>query len=163
VNLRNRAHAIVAFADIPDGGAEGVLLAHGGRFGGYSLFVAEGRLHFAHRYGDGTLYQVSADRPVPTGPVRLGLEFATSGLHQGVATLFLDDQPVGTGPIPRTVPVQYSITGEGLCCGYDDGSAVADYPAPFDFTGTLHKVVVNVSGRPFVDVAMEIERAFRTQ
>lgn len=163
VNLRNRAHTIVAFTEIPESGAEGVLLAHGGRFGGYALFVADGHLHFAHRHGDGTLYQVSSSRRVPTGAVRLGMEFVTSGLHQGVSTLYFDDEAVGTGPIERTVPVQYSITGEGLCCGYDDRSGVAEYAAPFEFTGTIDKVVVNVSGRPFVDVALEIERAFITQ
>jgi arylsulfatase len=59
---------------------------------------------------------------------------------------------VGEGEIPRTVPNMFDLTAEGLCCGYDSGVPVTDdYTAPFRFTGTIKRVVVDLDGAPHVD------------
>ena len=65
---------------------------------------------------------------------------------------------------PRTTPFRFALAGEGLCCGYDDGTPVSDvYEAPFAFTGTIHEVVIDVSGTPVVDLVAELRRAWMTQ
>jgi hypothetical protein len=47
-----------------------------------------------------------------------------------------------------TVPIRYSLFGDDLCCGYDGGTPVSrDYAADFRFTGTIRRVVVDVSPR----------------
>ena len=168
VNVKMRAHVIVAEVDLPDvaageAPAEGVLLCHGGRFGGWSVYVQDGRLHWAHRHVDGELLVVAADEDVPAGPTRLGVEFTPGRGTGGTVRLFHGDRPVGEGEVRKTTPVNYSLTGEGLCCGWDDASPVADYEAPFRFTGTLHRVVVSVRGAPYVDEAGEIARLLAAQ
>ena len=50
VNVKNRSHTITAYVEIPEGGAEGVLLAHGSWFAGYALYVQDGRLHYVHNF-----------------------------------------------------------------------------------------------------------------
>ncbi|RZL75442.1 MAG: arylsulfatase, partial [Rhodococcus sp. (in: high G+C Gram-positive bacteria)] len=80
------------------------------------------------------------------------------GTAHGVLTLYYGDRKVGEGRI-KTQPGKFSIAGEGLCAGRDTGEPVTDdYPgtAPWAFTGgTLNRVVVDVSGEPYVDLERE--------
>lgn len=143
VSLKNRSHAIVAEVEIPAGGAEGVLLAHGSWFAGYSLYVKGGRLVYVHNYLGLDEYRVVSAEPVPAGKVRLGFAFTRTGLHRGIGALYFDDRKVGEAEIPRTIPAVIETSGEGLCCGYDSGVPVtADYVSPFRFTGRIAQVVV---------------------
>ncbi|MBE9012984.1 hypothetical protein IQ250_22550, partial [Pseudanabaenaceae cyanobacterium LEGE 13415] len=62
---------------------------------------------------------------------------------------------------PQTVPYTWSLTGEGLCCGYDSETAVSDlYQSPFPFTGTLKRVTVSVEGFPLADPDKAVELGF---
>jgi arylsulfatase len=71
---------------------------------------------------------------------------------------------VGDGLIDRITPVRHSITGGGVTCGWEQGPAVAPgYTAPFPFTGTLRKVVVDVTGAPYRDLAAEFEAIMSEQ
>lgn len=71
---------------------------------------------------------------------------------------------MGEVEIARFTPVRFSITGDGLSCGYHPGLPVCrDYQAPFRFTGTIHRVVVEVEGPPFVDPGGEAEIAIKSQ
>ena len=63
----NRPHAITADVEIPAGGAEGVLLCQGSNVGGWSFYVKDGKLHYAHNYVGRAIYQVSAPDPLPAG------------------------------------------------------------------------------------------------
>jgi arylsulfatase len=147
VNVKNRSHTIAAEVEIPAGGAEGVLLAHGSWFAGYSLYVKDRRLHYVHNYLGFEEYRVSSIEEVPEGPCTLRMRFSRTGEHAGVAALYVGDRKVGEGPIPRTVPAVIETSGEGLCCGYDSGLPVTDrYRAPFRFTGRIAQVVVEVDG-----------------
>jgi arylsulfatase len=66
--------------------------------------------------------------------------------------------------IEKFTPTRFSITGEGLCCGYDAGMPVcADYRTPFRFTGSIHRVVVEVEGPVYVDPRGEAELSIRAQ
>jgi arylsulfatase len=71
---------------------------------------------------------------------------------------------VGEGEIPRTIPAVIETSGEGLCCGYDSGLPVTEaYRAPFRFTGTIKRVVVEVDGPAHGDPEAELRAAFTSQ
>jgi len=164
VNLKDRSHTITAEVVVPTGGAEGVLLAHGSWFGGYALYVQEGRLQYVHNYLGLEEYRISSDVAVPSGPVTLRFQFRRTGEHRGTGTLYVGDQQVGEGEIPRTVPAVIETSGEGLCCGYDSGLPVtAEYRAPFRFEGTIKRVVVEVDGPEQADHEAEVRAALTTQ
>jgi len=166
VNVRNRSYAIVADVTIDTKEAGGVLFAHGCRFGGHALYIKDGKLKYDYNYvGEEDQYVVS-EKPIPTGRVRLSARFEKKGDKQpttGTLSLYIDQEKVGEGKI-KTQPGKFSLAGEGLNIGRDGGEPVtADYPgdAPWAFTGgTIHKVIVNVSGAPFVDVEKELIAAF---
>lgn len=149
----NRPHSIEAKVRIPAGGAEGVLLAHGGIAGGYSLFVKDRRLHYVHNYCGLEELSVSSNDEVSEGEVTLRYEFEPTGQPDvrhgkgapGHARLYIDGSLVGNADFHLTTPITFGI--EGLSCGYDFGEGVSRrYRAPFPFTGTIHSVTVDLSG-----------------
>jgi arylsulfatase len=167
VNVRNRSYGIAADVTIETPEAGGVLFAHGCRFGGHALYVKDGKLKYDYNYvGIEDQYVVST-KQVPTGDVRLSASFVKDDSDKtpttGTLTLYFDKEPVGSAKI-KTQPGKFSLAGEGLNVGLDRGEPVTtDYPgdAPWPFTGgTLHKVVINVSGEPFVDREKEVAAAF---
>ncbi len=164
VNVRNRSHYITATAHIPDAGAEGVLLAHGSYFGGYSFCIKDRRLTYYYNFLGLDEYKIVSDIEVPAGDVRLGYEFTKTERFQGVGALYINGNKVGERELPRTIPFRISLAGEGLCCGWDSGLPVThEYEAPFTFTGTIHEVVVDVTGEPFRDPAAEQRIAMAEQ
>lgn len=101
---------------------------------------------------------------MPAGKATLRFEFAKTGENRGSGALYINDKKVGEGEIPHTVPIAYSLCGEGLCCGYGGGVPVTDdYRPPFTFTGRLYKVVVDVIGKKHRDEAMETSMAMSRQ
>jgi len=161
--LLNRPHSITADVDIPAGGAEGVLLCQGTRVGGWSLYIKDGRLHYAHNYVARAIYRVASAEPVPAGRHELRFEFEPTGKPDiahgkgspGLAQLYVDKTLVGQAELPVTTPIVF--TPGGLSCGANPGSAVVpDYQAPFRFTGTLHSVTVDLSGDLITDTEAEI-------
>ncbi len=163
-NLKGRPHYITAEVEIPAGGAEGVLVAHGAYFGGYALYVRGGRLHYVHNYVGVEEYTISSDREVPAGRVTLGFEFKAAAGFRGTGTLYVNGEKAGEGEIPRTVPLRISLAGEGFCVGYDGGLPVSQtYASPFTFTGTLRRLVVDVSGTPYRDPEAEERIAMAEQ
>jgi arylsulfatase len=164
-DVKGRSHTIVADVQIPDGGAEGVLLAMGSILGGYSLFVQDGHLHYVHNYLGREEHALSSERRVTPGRHELGFAFESQGRFKGgSARLTIDGETVGTGVIPHFTPVRFSITDAGLTCGEDGGSAVTHrYRAPFTFTGTVRRVVVEAEGEPVIDPDAAVESKLRTQ
>ncbi|MBA2449325.1 MAG: arylsulfatase [Chloroflexi bacterium] len=145
-DITDRSYTITADVELPEGGAEGVLLASGSRFGGYVLYVKDGRLFYEYAYSDETRYLIDSDDvAVPTGrPTTLRFEFTKTGPRRGHGALFIDGRRVGSGDLPKTWPI-VGLTG-GLLCGRDGGSPVSDvYALPFAFTGTLHRVVIELA------------------
>jgi arylsulfatase A-like enzyme len=166
----NRPHAITADADIPAGGAEGVLLCQGSNMGGWSFYVQNGRLHYAHNYVRRATYTVSSPDTLPAGRHQLRFEFEPTGKPDiasgegapGHAQLYVDGQLVGQAEFPVTIPV--IINPGGLTCGANPGTAITpDYRAPFPFTGTLHTVTIDVSGDLITDTDAEMRMAMARQ
>ncbi len=159
----NRPHSITADVEIPDGGAEGVLLAQGSAAGGYSFFIKDGKLRYVHNYVGRALYKVESEGPVPAGKHELRFEFEPTGkpdMEQGkgapgMLQLYVDGTMVGNAEAETTTP--FIFNPAALTCGANLGSPVTDdYTSPFKFTGTLHTVKVDVSGELIHDPAAEL-------
>lgn len=160
--IRNRSHLIQAEVEIPEGGAEGVLVAHGGRFAGYALYIQDDRLIYDHNFLGIEHYVVASAIDVPTGPSTLAFHFEKTGEHQGIGRLFINGRKVGELNIARMVPVNYGP--EGLEIGRDAVTPVSEsYTSPFTFTGLLKKVIVFVDGEPHLDPKGDFRTAMAEQ
>jgi hypothetical protein len=163
-NLRNRPYTIGALVDLARPGAQGVLFAHGSRFGGHALYVKDNRLHYVYNFVGIVEQRIDATEDLPTGD---GLILAASfdktgeepaGVAVGTLTLWHGDTKVGEGTI-KTQPGKFAIAGEGMCIGRDSGEPVTDdYPGeePWAFSGgVIRRVAVDVSGDVYVDLERE--------
>jgi arylsulfatase A-like enzyme len=166
VNVRNRNYGISADVTIETPEAAGVLFAHGCRFGGHALYIKDGKLKYDYNYVGMIDQYVESTKPVPSGRCRLSASFEKEGDAMpttGTLSLYFNQEKVGEAKI-KTQPGKFSLAGEGLNIGRDGGEPVtSDYPgdAPWAFVGgTIHKVIVNVSGEPFVDREKEVAAAF---
>jgi len=164
VNTCNRSFTIGALVDIPGPGAEGVLFAHGARFGGHALYIKDDRLHYVNSFIGMVEQKIDATESIPTGENQiLSASFAKEGedlpgVAAGTLSLYYGDRKVGEGRI-KTQPGKFGLGGEGLCVGKDTGAPVTDdYPGehPFFFTGgTIKRLAVNVSGEPYLNIERE--------
>ena len=168
--LLNRSHSITASVEIPESGAEGVLFCQGSAAGGFSLYVKDGRLHYVHNYVSRDLFSVSSPDPLPVGPHELRFEFEPTGppdmAHgKGVPAklqLYVDGSLVASADAPHTTP--FAFNPGAVSCGHNPGSPITPaYSSPFKFTGTLRKVVVDVSGDLIVDSDAELRMAMARQ
>ncbi len=171
VKVLNRAHSFTAEVEIPKGGAEGVLLCHGGNAGGYSFFVKDGKLHYVHNYVGAEEYHVESSTSVPEGPCELRFEFDPTGQPDiakgkgapGRAQLYINSKLVAQADLAVTVPLLLALGG-GLVCGRNPGSPVSRlYRPPFAFTGKIVKVTVDVSGKMIQDTAEEMKAFAKAQ
>jgi arylsulfatase len=135
------AHARVGASD------EGVLLAHGDATCGYSLFVRDGRLVYDMNVGGRHATTVS-DRQIPAGARQLGVAVRNAG-DRRIIRLLIDGKAAGSGETP--LGFHNFISWSGLDIGRDRGSPVADYAAPFAFSGRLEKVVVTMDAEQALD------------
>jgi hypothetical protein len=168
--LLNRPHTITVLADIPDGG-EGVLVSQGGVDGGFSLYIKDGKLRYTYNYVADQYFHIESDSQVPTGNHAFSFEFQPTGKPEplkgkgapGKGLLFVDGKPVGSGDLPVTIPLTMGLAS-GISIGLDGGAPVTDvYRAPFAFTGTIDRVVYDVSGEHVVDHEAEIRVALARQ
>ncbi len=162
VNIRNRSYAIRAEVEIPASGAEGVVFAQGSRFGGHAIYVKDGKLHYIYNWLGDIKQQVVSNKSVPIGASTLSAIFTKEGenpphVANGTLAIYINDEKVGESRI-RTQPGKFSIAGEGLNVGRDGGEPVTgDYPGeyPWPFTGTINRVVVDVSEQGGIDLEVE--------
>ena len=160
----NRAHAVVAQLSIPEGGAEGVLISHGNRHGGYAVFVAEGHLTYVHNYLGLRNFTVRSDQPLPSGEYEVRMEFKPTGgpnFFEGRGSpaevrLFVDGEQVGFGELPYTVPNLFAT--KGVSCGYAAFDTIdpSAYEPPFAFTGTIRALEVDLNGEAVTNPVAEI-------
>jgi arylsulfatase len=158
VNVHNRSYVIGAQVDIPAPGAQGVIFAHGARFGGHTLYIKDNRLHYVNSFVGMFEQKVVATEDLPTGEnLILSASFDKDGedppgVATGILSLYHGDRKVGEARI-KVQPGYFELAGEGLCVGRDSEDAVTDdYPGerPHRFTGgTIKRVAVDVSGEPY--------------
>jgi arylsulfatase A-like enzyme len=168
--ILNRPHTITALVNI-ENGAEGVLVSQGGVDGGFSLYMKDHKLHYAYNYVADQRFEIVSDKEVPEGRHALSFEFEPTGKAEplkgkgapGKVTLLLDGKPIGKGELPVTIPLAMGLAA-GVSVGSDSGAPVTEeYAPPFAFTGSIEKVVYDVSGRHVVDHEAEIRMALARQ
>src|SRR5690606_21206834 len=147
--ILNKSWSITAEIEVPDSGAEGMIITHGGLVGGYGLYVQNGKPSFVYN-------NLALERPtltgkdvLPKGKVKLVLDFKYEGKEKemgkaATVTMLVNGTKVAQQRLERTIPLQISL-GEGLDVGMDAGSAVDfNYKLPFAFTGKIEKVTVDL-------------------
>ena len=149
INVKNRSSSIAAEIEIPQGGASGVILAQGGRFGGWSLYLTEGKPSYTYNWIGLARYTVAAQDPVPAGKATITVDFAYDGGGRGKGgsvTLSVNGRKVAEGRVDRTNAFLFS-TDEGADVGMDEDTPVAEVyqaGAKSRFTGTINKVTIEV-------------------
>lgn len=164
VNIRGRSYKILANVEITKE-ASGVLFAHGSRFGGHSLFIKDSKLYYVYNFLGISPEQVfESSIKLKPGKYTLGVEFiresaGDKGESFGTTKLYIDEQLVAEGPM-RTQPAKFTLSGDGLCVGYDSGDGVSEfYPSPSRFSGgKIGFVGVTVEGTPYIDLEAEAKR-----
>jgi len=142
----NHSHTITAFVDIPQSGADGVLLADGAEGGGFTLFLKDGKPTYTYNFFQRTVTTIAAPSPLAPGPAKIVLKFAYDGGGTGkgaMATLEVNDRTVAEARIPETVPVAFSFE-DTFDVGQDTASPVGDYKSPFPFTGVIHRIDLDI-------------------
>jgi arylsulfatase len=149
INVKNRSSTITAEVEIPQGGANGVILAQGGRFGGWSLYVTDGKPAYTYNWVGLQRYTVASESALSAGKATIKLDFAYDGGGRGKggkAMLFVNDRKVAEGRIDNTHANVFS-GDEGADVGMDDDTPVTEtYQAGVRsrFTGTIEKVTIEV-------------------
>jgi arylsulfatase len=132
LDIKNKSWAVTASVEVPAAGAQGVIIAQGGRFGGWSLYVNDGRARFHYNLLGIRSFSVDATEPVPTGPVQVRMEFDYDGDGMGKGgdvTLYYDGKDVGSGRVDQTQPLIFSAD-ETTDVGRETGTTVSpDYTA----------------------------------
>lgn len=166
VNLRGRSYKIVADVEITDTDCSGVIFAHGSRFGGHSLFMKDKKLHYVYNFLGIKPEQKFVSLELKPGKYVLGMEFIreSAGKHHeslGKTRLYVNDKVVVEGPM-KTQPGKFTLSGDGLCIGFDSGDAVSkDYKTPGEFKGgTILGVGVTIEKTQYLDLEKEAAGAF---
>jgi len=147
INIKNRSHTIIADVEIPKGGANGVILAQAGRFGGWSFYLKDGKPTYTYNWLGLQRYTVAAKQTLPAGKATIRFEFAYDGGgvgKGGTGTLFVNGKNVATGRIEHTQCCGFSAD-EGADVGADEGTPVTEaYKVPFKFTGIIDQVTIEL-------------------
>jgi len=168
VEIRGQSFSVLAEVTIDTTGAEGVLFKQGAGHGGHVLFIQDGRLHYVYNFMGEEEQRLSAPDPIPLGSHVFGVRYQLTGTVEGSHTpigdvsLFVDGDAVATMSGVRAHPGSFGLAGGGVAVGRNGGQPVSSsYKAPYDFTGgTIAKVVVDISGTPYVDVERDLAKAF---
>jgi arylsulfatase A-like enzyme len=146
INLKNASHTITADVDMPDK-ANGVIIAQAGRFGGWSLYLKDGKPTYTYNWLGLQRYTIAAKQALPAGKCSLRFEFAYDGGgigKGGVGTILFNGKTVATGRIDRTQCCVFSAD-EGADVGADEGTPVTEaYKVPFKFTGKIAAVTIEL-------------------
>ena len=149
ISTKNVSHSITAEVEIPKGGAKGVILAQAGRFGGWSLYLKDGKPSYTYNFLGLQRFTVAAKQPVAAGKVTIRFEFAYDGGglgKGGKGTLFVNGNKVAEGRIDRTQAMIFSAD-EGADVGEDGETPVVEtygIAAPYKFTGKIARVTVDI-------------------
>jgi arylsulfatase len=148
VNIKNKSHAITAQIDVPATDASGVIVAQGGAFGGWSVYIKDRRPAYCYNLFGLRQVKVYADTEIPAGEHQVRAEFAYDGgglAKGGTVTLYLDGKPVGQGRVDGTEPMIFS-GDETTDVGSDTATPVSDDYGPKDsaFTGRIRWIQIDL-------------------
>lgn len=148
VSIKNKSWSVTAEIEVPEGGASGVLIAQGGRFGGWALHLVDGALRFTYNVLGIRHFTTTSEAVVPAGAhqVRMELAYDGGGLGKGGdVTLCCDGTVVGTGRVEATQAMIFSAD-ETTDIGHESGTTVSpDYTAATSrFSGRIHWVQIDL-------------------
>jgi arylsulfatase len=148
VVIKNKSHSITAQLIVPDGSADGVIVAQGGAFGGFSLYAQEGRPAYCYNLFGLQRFKVSGVQAIPAGEHQVRMEFAYDGGglgKGGTVTLYVDGAKAGEGRVEATVPMLFSAD-ETTDVGRDGGTPVSDDygPKTSAFSGRVRWVQIDL-------------------
>jgi len=146
INLKGRSYKITSDIEVPQSGAEGVVIAQAGRFGGWSIYMKAGRIHHVYNFGGMQWTTVSSAAALARGRHTVTYEFVYDGGQPGsggISKLSVDGGPSVEARVPKTIPFIFSAD-EGVDVGLDAETPVTDAYAEGrnGFTGRIHKVTV---------------------
>jgi arylsulfatase len=159
-NIKNKSYAITAEVEIPDGGAEGMIVTQGGRFGGYGLFLSKGefgvnrgRVVFLYNLLD--LKRTMWEGPeLGAGKHTIVFDFKSEGPglgKGGTGVLTVDGKEVAKNSMEHTTPITFP-EDETFDVGQDTRTGVAlleyRYDPPFKFTGKINKLRFKLEPEP---------------
>jgi arylsulfatase A-like enzyme len=128
INLKNKSHSVTAEITVPEGGGSGVIIAQGGAFAGWALYLHEGKPKYCHNLAGLQRFYAEAESAVPPGEHQVRMEFTYDGgglAKGGTAALYIDGDKSGEARIGATVPMVYS--GDETCdVGHDTGTPVSE-------------------------------------
>jgi arylsulfatase A-like enzyme len=148
VNIKNKSHAVTAEVVVPESGSEGVIVAQGGAFAGWSLYVKGGKPVYCYNLFGLQRFKIEGDDSVPPGEHQVRMEFAYDGgglAKGGTVSLYVDGNPAGEGRVEGTVPMIFS-SDETADVGVDAASPVSDdYTSEASFfTGAVNWVQIDL-------------------
>jgi arylsulfatase A-like enzyme len=148
VNIKNKSYSVTAEVVVPKSGANGVIIAQGGSFNGWSLYAKDGKLKYCYNLLGVKLFYAEASKPIPVGQHQVRMEFKYDGgglAKGGNALLYMDGAKVAEGRVETTVPMLFSAD-ETLDVGRGTGSPVSpDYdPKDNEFNGEVNWVQIDL-------------------
>jgi arylsulfatase len=149
LNIKNKSKTITAEVEAPQGRAHGAILVQGGRFGGWALYVKDGRPAYVYNFLGLQRTTISASKPLAPGKATIRFEFAYDGGglgKGGLGALYVNGEKVGEGRIERTQPMIFSAE-ETADVGIDLATPVVEAigaEAKSRFTGRIPKVTIEV-------------------
>ena len=148
LNVKNKSHAVTAEVVVPESGAEGVIIAQGGAFAGWSLYVKDSRPRYCYNLFGLQHFTTEGDRPIPAGTHQVRMEFGYDGgglAKGGNVELYVDGTKVGQGRVDATIPMVFSAD-ETADIGRDTASPVSDdYSSTTSiFTGRVNWVQIDL-------------------
>jgi hypothetical protein len=148
VSIKNKSFSVTADIEVPAAEASGVIIAQGGRFGGWALYTKEGNVRFVYNVLGIHEFTTAADTPIPAGKHQVRMEFAYDGgglAKGGDVALYYDGEAVGKGRVGATQAMIFSAD-ETTDIGYESGTTVTpDYTARTSrFTGRINWVQIDL-------------------
>jgi arylsulfatase len=147
INVKNRSYTITAPVELKDANTNGVIIAQAGAFGGWVLYMKDGKVHHEYNYFGVERTNIGGQTAVPSGKHEVKYEFIVDAPKPGSGgkcALYMDGQKVAEGRIPKTQPYAFSAD-EGADVGVDNETMVSnDYkPGENKFSGKIEKVTID--------------------
>lgn len=151
INIKNKSFSVTSEIEVPKDGGKGVILTQGGRFGGWSFYVKNGKPEFTYNFLGMERFVVSSAKKLPQGKSTVKVDFAYDGGGLGKGgdlTISLNGETIAKGRVEKTQPNVFSAD-ETADVGLDNQTPVAEGigygPLETKFTGKINKVLVEIN------------------
>jgi len=159
--VRGLSHRITARIDRDSTRKSGVIIADGGRFGGWCIYIRGNRMHYTtNTFGERC--RASSRLALPPGPVTLRADVVKTGEDEGFVRFHVNDAPAGNG---RITPFRAgNFVNEPLTVGFDSQTPVDDtYDSPYRFDGRIIDIVIETAGREVVNEDVLLDQLMGSQ